>query len=133
MPDEGPGTTGRRASAVSRRPVLIALMVTIGIAALDNTIVSTAVPSIVRGLGGFSEFPWVFSIYLLTQAVTVPIYGRLADVFGRKPVLFVGIGIFLLGSALSGAAWSMPSLIVFRGLQGDRRRRCPARRDDDRR
>src|SRR6202522_295499 len=108
MGDEAPGG---RASAVSRRPVLIALMVTIGLAALDNTIVSTAVPSIVRGLGGFSEFPWVFSIYLLTQAVTVPIYGRLADVFGRKPVIFVGIGIFLLGSALSGAAWSMPSLI----------------------
>ncbi|HEY5273450.1 MAG TPA: MDR family MFS transporter [Acidimicrobiales bacterium] len=104
--------------AVSRRPILIALMVTIGIAALDNTIVSTAIPSIVRGLGGFSEFPWVFSIYLLTQAVTVPIYGRLADIFGRRPVLFVGIGIFLLGSALSGAAWSMPTLIVFRGLQG---------------
>jgi EmrB/QacA subfamily drug resistance transporter len=112
------GSPAERAKAVSHRPVLIALMVTIGIAALDNTIVSTAVPSIVRGLGGFSEFPWVFSIYLLTQAVTVPIYGRLADVFGRKPVLFVGIGIFLLGSALSGAAWSMPSLIVFRGLQG---------------
>jgi EmrB/QacA subfamily drug resistance transporter len=116
MGDLGP--PAERATAVSRRPVLIALMVTIGLAALDNTIVSTAIPSIVRGLGGFSEFPWVFSIYLLTQAVTVPIYGRLADVFGRKPVIFVGIGIFLLGSALSGAAWNMPSLIVFRGLQG---------------
>ena len=79
---------------------------------------STAIPSIVHNLGGFSEFPWVFSIYLLTQAVTVPIYGRHSDVFGRKPVLFFGIGIFLIGSALSGAAWSMVSLIVFRGLQG---------------
>jgi EmrB/QacA subfamily drug resistance transporter len=93
-------------------------MVTIGLAALDNTIVSTAIPSIVRNLGGFSEFPWVFSIYLLTQAVTVPIYGRLADIFGRKPVLFTGIAIFLVGSALSGAAWSMVSLIGFRALQG---------------
>jgi len=102
----------------ARNPVLVALLLTLGIAALDNTVVSTAIPSIVRNLGGFSEFPWVFSVYLLTQAVTVPIYGRLADSYGRRPVLFVGIGIFLVGSVLSGAAWSMVSLIAFRGLQG---------------
>ena len=105
-------------TAASRRPILLSLMVTIGLAALDNTIVSTAIPSIVRNLGGFSEFPWVFSIYLLTQAVTVPLYGRLADAYGRKPVLFFGVAVFLAGSALSGAAWSMTTLIAFRALQG---------------
>lgn len=107
---------GRRGDP--RRAVLAALMMTLALAALDTTVVTTAVPSIVRDLGGFSLFPWLFSVYLLTQAVTVPIYGRTADVFGRKPVLFAGIGIFLLGSILSGLAWNMESLIAFRGLQG---------------
>lgn len=101
-----------------RSKVLLALMLTIGVAALDNTVVATAIPSIVRNLGGYSQFPWVFSVYLLTQAVTVPIYGRLSDMFGRKPVLFFGIALFLAGSVLSGVAWSMTTLIVFRGLQG---------------
>jgi EmrB/QacA subfamily drug resistance transporter len=86
--------------------------------ALDSTVVTTAVPSIVRNLGGFDLFPWLFSIYLLTQAVTVPIYGRMSDVFGRKPMLYIGIGLFLLGSVLCGVAWNMGSLIAFRGLQG---------------
>ncbi|MBO0746828.1 MAG: MFS transporter [Acidimicrobiaceae bacterium] len=91
---------------------------TIAIGALDNTIVSTAIPSVVRDLGGFNQFPWVFSIYLLTQAVTTPLYGRLADSYGRKPVLFFGITVFLFGSALSGVSWDMTTLIVFRGVQG---------------
>jgi EmrB/QacA subfamily drug resistance transporter len=102
----------------TRTPVLIALMITMTLSAVDSTVVTTAVPSIVRDLGGFSLFPWLFSIYLLTQAVTVPIYGRMADVFGRRPVLYAGIGMFLLGSILCGVAWNMTSLIVFRGLQG---------------
>jgi len=104
--------------AEHRGQVLAALMVATGLAALDATIVATAVPSIVADVGGFASFPWVFSIYLLTQAVSVPIYGRLSDLFGRKPVLFFGIGVFLLGSVLSGSAWSMLTLIVFRGFQG---------------
>jgi EmrB/QacA subfamily drug resistance transporter len=98
--------------------VVAALMLAIGLAAVDATIVATAIPQIVGDLGGFSLFPWVFSIYLLTQAVTVPIYGRLADIFGRKPILLLGIGGFLVGSILCGAAWSMTTLIVFRGVQG---------------
>ena len=102
----------------NRGRVLIALMLSMGLAALDATIVATAIPQIVESLGGFAHFPWVFSIYLLTQAVTVPVYGRLSDLFGRKPVLFVGIAFFLGGSILCGAAWSMVSLIVFRGVQG---------------
>ncbi|HET8528959.1 MAG TPA: MDR family MFS transporter [Gaiellaceae bacterium] len=110
-------------TAVGVRPaqrgrVLAALMLSIGLAALDATIVATAIPSIVRDVGGFSLFPWIFSIYLLTQAVSVPVYGRLADVFGRKPVLFFGIVVFLAGSVLCGAAWNMLTLIVFRGVQG---------------
>ncbi|GGO12526.1 MFS transporter [Microbispora rosea subsp. aerata] len=101
-----------------RGPVLASIMLCTGLVALDSTIIATAVPSVVGDLGGFSQFPWLFSIYLLTQAVTVPIYGKLADVFGRKPVMFFGIAVFLLGSVLCGVAWSMPALIAFRALQG---------------
>jgi EmrB/QacA subfamily drug resistance transporter len=101
-----------------RRPVLIALMVTMALSAMDNTIVATAIPQVVRDLGGFSLFSWVFSSYLLTQTVTIPVYGKLADLWGRKPVLIAGTLIFLAGSALCASAWSMVSLICFRGLQG---------------
>jgi EmrB/QacA subfamily drug resistance transporter len=101
-----------------RGPVLIAVMLSTGLVALDSTIIATAVPSIVRDLGGFSQFPWLFSVYLLTQAVTVPLYGKFADVLGRKPVMFFGIAVFLLGSVLCGAAWSMPVLIAARAIQG---------------
>jgi EmrB/QacA subfamily drug resistance transporter len=101
-----------------RGPVLAAIMLCTGLVAIDSTIIATAVPSIVRDLGGFSQFPWLFSIYLLTQAVTVPLYGKFADSLGRKPVMFFGIALFLLGSVLCGAAWSMPVLIIARALQG---------------
>lgn len=102
-----------------RRPwILAALMLTMMLAAMDTTIVSTAVPQVVGDLGDFSLFTWVFSIYLLTQTVTIPIYGKLADLYGRKPILIVGSLIFLAGSAASAAAWSMPALIVFRAIQG---------------
>lgn len=107
-----------RERRVQRGPILVALMLSMALAALDATIVATAIPQIVQSLGGFSLFPWVFSIYLLTQAVSVPIYGRLSDLFGRRPVIFFGIAVFLTGSVLCGAAWSMVTLIVFRGLQG---------------
>jgi EmrB/QacA subfamily drug resistance transporter len=101
-----------------RGPVLLGLMLSTALVALDATIIATAVPSIVGDLGGFSQFPWLFSIYLLTQAVTVPLYGRLADVLGRRPVLYFGIAVFLAGSVLCGVAWSMPALIVARAVQG---------------
>src|SRR4051794_22598572 len=101
-----------------RGPVLAAVMLSTGLVALDSTIIATAVPSIVRDLGGFSQFPWLFSIYLLTQAVTVPLYGKFADSMGRRPVLFFGIALFLVGSVLCGFAWSMPALIVARAVQG---------------
>ncbi|MBO0867681.1 MAG: MFS transporter [Micromonosporaceae bacterium] len=101
-----------------RGPVLLSLMLATGLVAIDSTVIATAVPSVVADLGGFNQFPWLFSVYLLAQAVSVPIYGKLADLFGRRPVMVFGIGLFLLGSVLCGAAWSMPALIAFRGLQG---------------
>ncbi|WP_438941846.1 MFS transporter [Naasia lichenicola] len=101
-----------------RGPVLLALMISTALIALEATILATAVPGIVRDLGGFNQFPWLFSIYLLAQAVTVPIYGRLADVYGRKRIMLVGIGLFLIGSVLCGLAWNMLTLILFRAIQG---------------
>ena len=101
-----------------RGPVLLAVMLSTALVALDSTIVATAVPSIVGDLGGFREFPWLFSAYLLTQAALVPVYGKLADQFGRKPLMYYGIAMFLAGSVLCGMAWSMPVLIAARGLQG---------------
>jgi EmrB/QacA subfamily drug resistance transporter len=105
-------------SPAARRRVLAGLMLTMALSAMDTTVVATAIPSIVRDLGGFSLFAWVFSGYVLAQAVTIPIYGKLADLYGRKPVLVVGTLIFLVGSILSGIAWSMVALIAFRVLQG---------------
>jgi EmrB/QacA subfamily drug resistance transporter len=102
----------------ARRNILFGLMLTMALVAMDTTVVATAVPSIVQDLGGFSQFTWVFSIYVLVQAVTIPIYGKLADLYGRKPILLVGIVIFIIGSIFSGIAWSMFALIAFRGLQG---------------
>jgi EmrB/QacA subfamily drug resistance transporter len=101
-----------------RGPVLLAVMLSIGLVAIDSTILATAVPSIVSDLGGFTQFPWLFSVYLLAQAVSVPVYGKLADIVGRKPVMLVGIGLFLLGSLMCGVAWSMSLLIAFRVVQG---------------
>jgi EmrB/QacA subfamily drug resistance transporter len=101
-----------------RGPVLIGIMLSTALVAIDATIIATAVPSIVASLGGFAEFPWLFSVYLLAQAVTVPVYGKLADLFGRKPVMLFGIGLFLIGSILCGVAWSMGALIAFRAVQG---------------
>lgn len=101
-----------------RGPILLALMVSTGLIAIDATILATAVPSIVRDLGGFAQFPWLFSVYLLAQAVSVPIYAKLADTVGRKPLMLLGIALFLLGSVLCGFAWSMPALIIFRAVQG---------------
>ncbi len=93
-------------------------MLSTGLVAIDSTIIATAVPSVVADLGGFAQFPWLFSAYLLAQAVLVPIYGKLADVFGRKPVMLFGIAVFFGGSVLCGVAWSMPALIAFRAVQG---------------
>ncbi|MCU7729029.1 MFS transporter [Actinoplanes sp. KI2] len=101
-----------------RGPVLAAVMLSTALVAIDATIIATAVPSIVKDIGGFTEFPWLFSIYLLAQAVSVPIYGKLNDLFGRKPVVLWGIGLFLVGSIMCGVAWAIWPLIAFRLVQG---------------
>ncbi|MET8676901.1 MDR family MFS transporter [Streptomyces sp. NPDC004647] len=93
-------------------------MLGMALAALDGTIVSTAVPQIVGDLGGFSVFSWLFSGYLLAVTVTLPVYGKLSDTFGRKPALISGIVLFLLGSLLCAGAWNMSALIAFRVVQG---------------
>src|SRR5438045_7394834 len=98
--------------------VTAALMLGMSLAALDTTIVGTALPSIVGKLGGISLYSWVFSVYLLTSTTSVPIYGKLADLYGRKPIFLFGSGLFLLGSILCGSAQSMEQLIVFRAIQG---------------
>ncbi len=101
-----------------RRPVVAALMLGMALAAIDGTIVSTAVPQIVGDLGGLTVFSWLFSGYLLAVTVTLPLYGKLSDTFGRKPVLIAGIILFLIGSVLCAAAWNMAALIAFRVVQG---------------
>ena len=108
-------------------------MVSTGLIAIDATILATAVPSIVRELGGFSSFPWLFSVYLLAQAVSVPVYAKLADTVGRKPLMLFGIGVFLLGSVLCGLAWSMPVAHRVPGPAGAGRRRGAADVDHHRR
>lgn len=107
-----------RAETRRRRAVVASLMLAMGLAALDSTIVSTAVPQIVGDLGGFSVFSWLFSGYLLAVTVTLPVYGKLSDTFGRKPVLVAGAAVFLLGSLLCATAWNMAALIAFRVVQG---------------
>ncbi|MFL5699708.1 MAG: MDR family MFS transporter [Ktedonobacteraceae bacterium] len=88
------------------------------LASLDQTIVSTALPRVIADLQGFDRYTWVSTAYLLTSTVTVPIYGKLSDLFGRKPIFLFGVVIFLIGSALSGASQSMNELIAFRAFQG---------------
>ena len=105
-------------AAPRRGAVLAACMMATFMVAVENSIVGTAMPTIVAELGGFHLFSWVFAAYLLSQAVTVPIYGRLADLYGRKRVFFAGAALFLVSSAACGLAWGMLPLIVFRTLQG---------------
>jgi EmrB/QacA subfamily drug resistance transporter len=103
---------------MQRGILVVALMFAIAMSAMDGTIVSTALPTIVGNLGGLSLFSWVFSVYLLTSTVTVPLYGKLADLYGRKPVLIFGATVFVGGSMLCGLANGMEELILFRALQG---------------
>ncbi|MXP67406.1 MDR family MFS transporter [Pantoea sp. Aalb] len=98
--------------------ILVACMLAMFMVAIEVTIVATAMPTITIKLGKFSQFSWVFSIYLVTQAVSVPLYGRLADIWGRKLLFFIGISVFLIGSILCGLAHNMIWLIVFRAVQG---------------
>lgn len=103
----------------TNRPlVLLSVMLAMFVGAVEATIVTTAMPSIAADLGGFSRYSWIFSAYMLMSTVTVLIYGKLADLFGRKPILFIGMAIFLIGSILCGFAVTMEQLIGYRFLQG---------------
>ncbi|HUC61336.1 MAG TPA: MDR family MFS transporter [Alphaproteobacteria bacterium] len=103
----------------TRRSIVFAgALISMFMAAVEQTIVATSLPTIIAELGGFRVFSWVFAIYLLTQGASIPIYGKLADVYGRKRVYFAGAAIFLIGSALAGLSGSMLQLILFRALQG---------------
>jgi EmrB/QacA subfamily drug resistance transporter len=94
------------------------VMSALAVAALDGTVVSTAMPTIIGNLGGLSEYGWVFAAYLLASTVTVPLYSRMADMYGRKPIFMAGIALFVGGSMLCGFANSMALLIIFRTIQG---------------
>src|SRR4249919_3332816 len=98
--------------------VFVALMLGMFLAALDQTIVSTALPTIVGDLGGLDHLSWVVTSYLLASTVSTPLYGKLGDMYGRKPVFLAAILIFLIGSMLAGLSQTMAELIAFRGLQG---------------
>jgi len=116
-----PSLTEDPALGLSRRAkleILGAVMLGMFLSALDQTIVGPVLPKIVSDLNGTDFYTWAVTIYLLTSTVTVPIYGKLSDLYGRKPILMIGIGLFLVGSALSGLSQEMWQLVLFRGIQG---------------
>lgn len=98
--------------------VTIGIMLSLFMASMESTVVATAMPTIVSQLGGLAIYSWVFSIYMLTSTTTVPVYGKLSDIFGRRPVYLFGMVLFLIGSILCGTAQSMGQLIAYRALQG---------------
>ena len=103
----------------SKRPYVVAsVMLATFMVAIEATIVATAMPRIVGELGGFTYYSWVFSAFLLAQSATTVMFGKLADLHGRKPVMIAGLVVFLVGSVLAGFSWSMSSLIAFRLIQG---------------
>ncbi len=112
--DDAPVHVDHRA----RIEILIAIMLTLFLSALDQTIVGTALPTIVTDLSGNQLYVWVVTVYLLTATVSGPIYGKLSDLFGRRPMMMIGVSLFLLGSLLCGLSQEMWQLIAFRGLQG---------------
>src|SRR5688500_18213532 len=126
MPADAAGTTTLtdidrpllEMSVRRRWAVTIGVMTGMAIAALEATVVGTAMPTVIASLGGINHYSWVFSAYLVTSTVTVPVWGKLSDLYGRRLLYQVGIGIFLLGTLLSGFSSSMTQLIVFRAIQG---------------
>jgi EmrB/QacA subfamily drug resistance transporter len=102
----------------SRGPVIAAVMACLCMIAIESTIVATAMPQIVADLGGLRLYSWVFSAFLLAQTALTVVFGNLADIYGRKPIMLLGIAILVLGSILAGVAWSMPTMILFRLVQG---------------
>src|SRR6476660_3344493 len=101
-----------------RRAVTVALILVSALASFESTVVSTAMPTIIGDLGGLPLYAWVFSVYLLTSTVGMPVYGRLADIHGRRRLLLVGIGVFVSGAVACAFARTMPQLIAARAIQG---------------
>src|SRR5436190_14638062 len=101
-----------------RWAIVAGVMTGMAIAALEATVVGTAMPTVIASLGGLNHYSWVFSAYLITSTVTVPVWGKLSDLYGRRLFYQLGIGIFLVGSVLSGLSTSMTQLIIFRAIQG---------------
>src|ERR1041384_4177212 len=108
------------ASEINWRTVIIIIGIALGIfmGALESTVVGTAMPTVIASLGGIEAYSWVFAVYILATTIMTPIWGKMADLIGRRPAFFGGSALFLIGSGLSGAAHSMPQLIAFRALQG---------------
>src|SRR5215203_1889361 len=102
----------------ARMRVLGAVMIGVFLAALDQTVVGTALPQIITDLGGNGLYTWAFTAYLLTSTISGPIYGKLSDLFGRRPVLLFGIGVFMRGSLVAGLSQEMWQLVAARGIQG---------------
>ncbi len=115
MPDPH---TGSPISLQRRRAITAGLLLGMSLGALEATVVSTAMPTVIATLGGLAHYSWVFSAYLLTSTACVPIWGRLSDLYGRRGMYLIGVAIFLAGSVLSGAATTMVQLIAWRALQG---------------
>ncbi|MEJ2667674.1 MAG: MDR family MFS transporter [Deinococcales bacterium] len=113
-----PTQATNRITGRARWWALGAVMLAMFVAALDQTVVSTALPVIVSDLNGLNIYTWVFTAYMMASAITVPIYGKLSDIYGRKPFYLIGLGLFIVGSAASGQAHTMMELILARALQG---------------
>ena len=101
-----------------RIAMTIGVMTGMFIAALEATVVGTAMPTVIASLGGLNHYSWVFSAYLVTSTVTVPVWGKLSDLYGRRLLYQIGIGVFLVGTLLSGLSGTMTQLIIFRAIQG---------------
>lgn len=124
-PESGPSGSARRGAPVlmhldrrAKTEIMVAILLALLLGALDQTIVSVALFTIASDLGGAELLTWAITIYLLTSTISGPFYGKLSDLFGRKPILIFGVTVFLVGSALSGLARNMEMLILFRGIQG---------------
>ena len=116
--DAVPPTSASVGLRSERGPILLSLMLATALVALDATIIATASSTIASELGSFEQVPWLFSAYLLAQAVSTPLAGRLSDIFGRKRLILAGVALFFIGSIVCGAAWSMGALIAGRVIQG---------------
>src|SRR5215216_501526 len=110
--------TGPSISLPRRRAITAGLLLGMSLGALEATVVGTAMPTVIASLGGLAHYSWVFSAYLLTSTASVPIWGRLSDLFGRRRMYLLGVIVFMAGSVMSGASQSMVQLIAARAIQG---------------